>query len=198
MAYSRQVDIDLAWHWAGRPTGEALADQVARLVGADPAEVRTGRHCPSCGSDAHGRPWARVGSREVAVSLSRAGGRLVTAASVRHESIGVDIEVIDDVEGRWEPGIVLHPDDPADTDPAWAWCAKEAVLKAAGTGLQVPMTDVRLADHRVLTAQAPPGLACVVAVLPLRPEAAPGASPRRARHRRAAAGHDPQSAPRVR
>ncbi|KRF19298.1 hypothetical protein ASG90_20665 [Nocardioides sp. Soil797] len=178
------MNIDLAWHPADRPSDEALAEHVGRCLGVEPALVRTGRHCPSCGSDTHGRPWTRLedGTR-VAVSLSRAGDHLVTAISLGHvgdevprgastesanESeigvdLGVDIEVVADVEARWNPRLVLHPDDPPGVDPTWAWCAKEAILKSTGTGLAVPMTDVRLADHRVMERAAPAGLICVVA-----------------------------------
>ncbi|WP_067439755.1 4'-phosphopantetheinyl transferase superfamily protein [Nocardioides jensenii] len=150
---------DIAWHSRTRDADAALTEHVAGLLAVEAGGIRVGRLCPRCGSDAHGRPWAS-GAR---VSLSRAGDHLVTAVATG--PVGVDVEVVADVESRWEPALVLHPDDPVDVEPAWAWTAKEAVLKARGTGLAVPMTSVRLADHDVREIPAPIGLAAAVVVL---------------------------------
>lgn len=175
-------DVLLAWH-AGNADTDTAADsathaaadadehlrrQVSRLLGASPddAQVRVGRLCPECGSGAHGRPWARYADREVHVSLSRAGGHLVTAVSVSGP-VGVDIEVVADVATRWPGEMVLAPGEADGTglERARTWVAKEAVLKRRGSGLAVPMRDVRLADETgVSWLEAPPGLVGALAV----------------------------------
>ncbi|KQZ76061.1 4'-phosphopantetheinyl transferase family protein [Nocardioides sp. Root151] len=162
---------DIAWHPRTRDADEALARHVAALLGVDAGSVRAGRLCPRCGSDAHGRPWA-TGAH---VSLSRAGDHLVTAVAT--SPVGVDIEVVADVEARWDPGLVLHPDDPPGVEATWAWAAKEAILKARGTGLDVAMTSVRLADHDVRELDAPVGSVAAVVVLPVRPGVRASAAP---------------------
>src|SRR5690606_36604084 len=84
-------DVSLVWNSAEAVGDEALAEHVRRALGA--GAVRTGRLYPSCGSGDHGRPWARLGERPVEVSLSRAGGHLLTAMS--HEGrVGVDVESV--------------------------------------------------------------------------------------------------------
>lgn len=146
----------VAWHDAATRTTDAL-----RAMLGPGAEA--GHLCPRCGSDAHGRPWARVGERRYAASASRAGGHLVVVARPAEQgAIGVDVERADA-----EPpasAIVLHPSD--DADPLEAWVAKEAVLKRAGTGLRVAPASIRLDAWRVVPLDAPPGLIARVATGP--------------------------------
>ncbi|WP_192498643.1 4'-phosphopantetheinyl transferase family protein [Ornithinimicrobium pratense] len=132
-----------------------------------------GRLCPQCGSDRHGRPWARHtrgagagrSSRDVHVSLSRGGGYVVTAASLRGH-LGVDVEVVQDVARDWPGDLVLAAGESATSAVARArcWAAKEAVLKRRGTGLAVPMSTVLLRrEHGLVDLPAPDGLVAVLA-----------------------------------
>ena len=127
----------------------------------------TGRHCPACGSDAHGRPWARLADgRTPHVSLSRCGEHLVTV--VAEHPVGIDVESVAAVDARWDPTLVLHPDERADSprERALAWCRKEAVLKALGTGLRTPMSRIRCADWAHVDVTAPAGCVASVVVIP--------------------------------
>jgi 4'-phosphopantetheinyl transferase len=181
----------LSWHDGSLPSDEALRAHVLAVLG--PGEVAVGRVCPRCGSDRHGQPWARhtaaippagahppgktvptdrevrdlaaPGTREVHVSLSRAGGHLLTVLSLRGP-VGVDVEVVEDVTRWWPGGLVLAAGESATTDleRARCWSAKEAVLKRRGTGLATPMVEVVLADEDGLVdLAAPAGLVAVLA-----------------------------------
>lgn len=152
----------VAWHAAASSADEALARHVAEVTGVDASSIRVGRLCPRCGSDRHGRPWASGG---VDVSLSRSHDLLVTAVSTGGP-VGVDVESVDDVDARWDPALVLHPDERADTadERATVWCRKEAILKAAGTGLDVPMHEILTARHQVVDVAAPAGFRAAVAL----------------------------------
>ena len=164
------MGVSLRWH--ARPSGrgnDQLAGHVVDVRG--PGEVRVGRNCPRCGSDDHGMPWARHSDRPVAVSLSKAGGYLLTAVRAHPGPLGVDIAQVAQVQRRLHADDVLHPDDTAflrrwdeHERLARAWVAKEALLKADGTGLAVDPTHVRLGDHRVEWVSAPAGLIAAVSI----------------------------------
>lgn len=164
---------DVVWH-EGLAADDALRIHVSSLVAVPAGEVWVGRHCPACGSDRHGRPWARAAERPVHVSLSRAGEHVVTA--VADHPVGIDAEPIAAVAARWDPTLVLHPSEPdgtpgvldIDEERAAVWCRKEAILKALGTGLDSSMTTIRCADWAVEDVPAPPGLAASTAVIPQR------------------------------
>lgn len=149
---------DVQWHSSATTAADALVTHARSLLG--PGDVASGRLCPSCGSDAHGRPWARHGDQPLRVSLARSGPHLVTAmaplASDGH--IGVDVEVarIDVL-----PALVLAPSETGDLAPTWA--RKEAILKARGTGLMTPMSHVVLADESWQDLPAPAGYVAALA-----------------------------------
>lgn len=159
-------------HRAEQDADATLRARVAALLGVTETEVLVGRSCPRCGSSAHGRPWARArgGRDEIPVSLSRCGEHLLTA--VRAEGpVGVDLESIAAVDRAWDPQLMLHPSEKAAaarTDArgrAALWAGKEAVLKALGTGLQTPMSTLRLADFAVEDLPAPAGHVAALARL---------------------------------
>lgn len=200
--------MDIAWHPRG-PADDALRAHL-------PTPVTIGRHCPTCGSTTHGQPWVRLpDGTSPHVSLSRCGEHLVTV--IADDPVGIDVESIAAVDARWDPALVLHPDEPdpsapAPTRPGLAgsgrahspmamqgtghspmamqgtghspmamqkgvgvtvaeqraamWCRKEAILKALGTGLSTPMSEIRVADWPVVDIAAPDGLAAAVVVIP--------------------------------
>lgn len=156
------MDPEVQIHPVAADADAILREQVAALLDVDPATVQVGRLCPRCGSSAHGRPRARAAGRreQVGVSISRSGPHLVTAAG-RHAHLGVDIEQIAAVAAGWDGALVLHPSEHGeDRDPAAQaalWCRKEAILKADGRGLAVPMATLRAADHPVRDLPAPEG-----------------------------------------
>ena len=144
--------------------GDRAADHaaLAELVGA--ARIR--HRCLACGADDHGAPEAVLadgGSTAGHVSLARAGGWVALAASSTGR-VGVDIEEIarvaasrfDDVAFDDRERAMLARLDRLDRRDrresekggdlvgphagqrmrARLWAAKEAILKAAGTGLR--------------------------------------------------------------
>lgn len=182
------MDSPVRLHSALEDADEVLRERVGELLGVPAGAVRVGRLCPLCGSSRHGRPWARAAGHadDVAVSLSRSGEHLASAVA-RGGAIGVDLEQIAAVERGWDAELVLHPDETDPRDPARraaVWAAKEAVLKLLGTGLTVPMTAVRLADHDVRELPAPPGHVLALArraVRSLSPAPGPAAAAAAAR-----------------
>jgi 4'-phosphopantetheinyl transferase len=124
---------------------------VAAARGISPAEVALDRTCPGCGQP-HGKP--RAGG-DLELSVSHSGDRIAVAVARTTTPIGVDVE---ETGGRTRGG-----DDPAaleryvlseaelaafDTGPdrgrnfLIVWTRKEAVLKATGDGLKVPLHDL--------------------------------------------------------
>lgn len=153
--------VDVAWHPSNEDADQLLRIHVADVFGPelDPADVRVGRHCARCGAETHGQPWALVrGAGDVFVSLSRSGPHLVTALSTVGP-IGIDVESVDDVAAGWDPALVLHSSESAESpqEQAELWCRKEAILKASGEGLDVSMPSVRAVDHDVVDLPAPEG-----------------------------------------
>ncbi|MEH3034557.1 MAG: hypothetical protein PGN07_11135 [Aeromicrobium erythreum] len=130
----------------------AVADDDVAAVVAEIAgrAVRVGRHCPRCGSRAHGRPV--VDADGVHVSLARAGGRTVVA--VADVAVGVDAERPGTVPADAVTAVGLEPG----ADPTRAWVRAEAVGKLTGDGLTVAPT----ADAVVVAADLP-GLVVAVA-----------------------------------
>ncbi|MGO3507150.1 MAG: 4'-phosphopantetheinyl transferase family protein, partial [Brachybacterium tyrofermentans] len=152
----------------GSSDADADADADAGAGAHAAAAIHVGRLCPRCGSAAHGRPWARVAalSTPIGVSLSRSGPHLATACRAGGP-IGVDIEEIRVVASRWDEALVAHPSErglaTTALEQARMWSRKEAVLKARGTGLAVPMAQIVLAEHEVIDVPAPPGYVAAVA-----------------------------------
>ncbi len=158
--------MDLRWHSADEDADACLAAHLHDLLGV--GEVRSGRLCPRCGSDVHGRPWSRHRGRAVEVSLSRAGDHLLTAVG-DGGPLGVDVESVAAVARHWDPRLVLAAGERADgpRERALAWVRKEAVAKARGVGLAEPLVDQRLAafDGAVVDVPAPGGFVAAWAEL---------------------------------
>lgn len=125
--------------------GAALVRLIgAAALGVHPRAVPVDRHCDVCRRP-HGPP--RIPASGLCLSVSHAAGRVVVAAA-RGTAVGVDVE---SVRGAPETaGMVRHVLSSAEraTVPARplsaralvaTWSRKEAVLKALGVGLRVPM-----------------------------------------------------------
>ncbi|WP_433499999.1 4'-phosphopantetheinyl transferase family protein [Sphaerimonospora sp. CA-214678] len=119
----------------------------ARHLGVAPAAVRIERDCPDCGGP-HGKPRI-AGSGTPEISLTHAGAYVVCAVAWGGR-VGVDVE--DGarlVDCDLLAGKILGPEEaevygrlPERERPAALvtyWTRKEAVLKATGDGLRVPM-----------------------------------------------------------
>lgn len=121
-------------------------------LGRTPDAVAIGRRCYKCGRS-HGKPrLAAPHSGDLQFSISHSGHRVVVVCT-RQSPIGVDVESIGQelqVDNLIE--LVLSPLEtesltvlcPSDRLRALLvyWARKEAVLKATGHGLDVPMPSV--------------------------------------------------------
>jgi 4'-phosphopantetheinyl transferase len=141
---------------SGRPQARILRaatrEVLAERLGVAPYAVEVSRHCRHCGHPTHGKPALRD-APEVSFSVSRSGTMGVVAVAADGVTVGVDIEQV-----RPRPNLAglavrtLCPEALA----AWraapeadqltrflaAWTAKEAYLKAIGTGITVPLREV--------------------------------------------------------
>jgi 4'-phosphopantetheinyl transferase len=124
-----------------------LATALLRLAaaahaGIDPAAVRLDRSCDRCG-EPHGRP--RLPGTSLHASISHSGD-LVAVALTSAGPVGVDVEEIRPRD--YEPliprvcGPQERPHVASAGDFYTYWTRKEAVLKATGSGLRMPMTKL--------------------------------------------------------
>ena len=118
---------------------------LARIVlgdhlGVAPSQVPIFRRCLVCGSLEHGKPHLAADAH-LEFSLSHAGDR-VAIALAWGTPVGIDVEEttrsIDDGAHQ-----VLSADEPLTTGFGLlrCWVRKEAVSKATGYGLNIPMRD---------------------------------------------------------
>jgi 4'-phosphopantetheinyl transferase len=168
---------------------------LGRRLGVPPTEVPLRRDC-RCGAP-HGRPRLTVPGPRVSVSHS---GHLVVVA-ISSDPVGVDVQEMDPkaripvdriLSRRELAGFRAVPPARRELGMFTVWSRKEAILKATGDGLTVPMTGAEvtrpdraagllgLAHRPGTTARladlpAPPGYVAAVAVL--------GTGPVRVEHR---------------
>ncbi len=141
------------------------------LAPGDAAGLELQRTCGSCGSTRHGKPAVDG----VELSLSRSHGTVMAAAGPAGSALGADIEKIPaEVFPGFDDYAVAPAERPrvaglglsdtsfsdngfSDTDRIRLWVAKEAVLKAAGLGLAIDPSAVRLvpAGEGLLRAESP-------------------------------------------
>jgi 4'-phosphopantetheinyl transferase len=121
---------------------------VADTCGVPPDAVRIGRRCPRCGSTGHGRPVAARADGGPVPSLSMTRSiDLVAVALSDAGPVGIDVERRDADPGRAVAAVVLAPGEvpaPGPDGVLRTWVRKEAVLKAAGTGLAVDPRELVL------------------------------------------------------
>jgi 4'-phosphopantetheinyl transferase len=134
-------------------TAAALLRVVAgQELGLDAAQVRIARFCPDCDRP-HGKP--EILGSDIQVSVSHSGHVVLVALAHGMVPIGVDVE-------RVEWGIEVDDLAPLTLAPAelerirgtdsrvdritffGLWTRKEALLKATGDGLRIPMSAVAL------------------------------------------------------
>ena len=150
-AYHRA--IDQIRFLTGRVVAKAL---VAKELGVEPARVVLDSTCPDCGRT-HGKPNVvrpddrpdDLGLPEISISHS---GDLVAVAITDGLAVGVDVEQERDVAVDDLTRMTLSTGEldafaavPApDRDAAFFtyWSRKEALLKATGRGMSIPMTRV--------------------------------------------------------
>jgi 4'-phosphopantetheinyl transferase len=127
-------------------TGRALLRNVAAgYLGVPPQQVVLAARCPDCARP-HGRPTLPGSGIEVSIAHSR---NRVLVGATRAGHIGVDVEFADpDVSIGELYSLALAPEERdgisvnTPLDFYRLWTRKEAVLKATGDGLRVPMSDV--------------------------------------------------------
>ncbi|NJC11470.1 4'-phosphopantetheinyl transferase [Micromonospora profundi] len=169
---------------------------VAVTSGGSPGGVEIRRACPDC-RRLHGRPVLAGGAPYV--SLSHSGDR-VAVALCADAPVGVDVEQVDagiDVDAM-VPFVLGASEQPAFRAVRSrqarveaffrCWTRKEAVLKATGDGLRIPMREVTVGTPygparligfpgrpelpgttRIVDLRAEPGYLGAVAVLTARP-----------------------------
>jgi 4'-phosphopantetheinyl transferase len=148
------------------------------LLGVAPERVPLDRTCQGCGAP-HGRPVIDGGPL---LSVSHSGERVVVALT-GGGPVGVDVEEASDRLNEEIAGQLLGPDEAADLrglDRAARrrglleyWTRKEAVLKATGDGLRVPLADLYVSapdePPRLLAWEDRPGLPARLTMRTLTP-----------------------------
>lgn len=133
-------------------TGRVLARTVAgRELGVAPDAVELDATCADCGKQ-HGKP--RIPGSDLELSLSHAGER-VGLAVARGVPIGLDVEATSRNSGDELLRYALSDDEYAvvsalaEPDRSRAfftyWARKEALMKATGLGLKLPLRSINLA-----------------------------------------------------
>jgi 4'-phosphopantetheinyl transferase len=122
-----------------------LRSVAGHALGVPAASIALDRACDLCG-EPHGRP--RVIDADVHVSVSHSGN-VVAVALTTEGPVGVDVEAV--VAGRGADYREICPSVCTADEQFFVtgrdafftfWTRKEAVLKARGQGLRLPMTDV--------------------------------------------------------
>lgn len=127
---------------------EALRQRAGRFVPVD-------RRCRGCGTVDHGevQPLEAADRARWRTSLSHSGTIVMLAIADLNGpdiDIGIDVESVSRLEPRMARHMLSAPERSRLLHPtSWSlcgvWTAKEAVLKALGCGLHVPMTDIEIA-----------------------------------------------------
>lgn len=144
---------------------------LAAELNCDAADIVIAPRCAVCGSDEHGKPRV-AGHDALGLSIAHAHQRVLVAVAPGCE-VGVDVERIRPVDDLIAPPAgVLRAEErealmqlPAERHP-WAfmgyWTRKEALLKASGEGLTVPLEALGVSGpgDRAAILEGPPSLPC--------------------------------------
>ncbi len=125
---------------------------LGELMGMEPSAVEISRRCRHCGHPTHGKPSV-VGAPDVSFSVSHSGHAGVIAVTTDGTQVGVDIEQVRPRRNLTRLAArALGPDELASWHAApeaeqlvrflRVWTAKEAYLKAVGTGITLRLTEV--------------------------------------------------------
>ncbi|MEH0544428.1 4'-phosphopantetheinyl transferase superfamily protein [Streptomyces sp. B21-105] len=148
---------------------------LGELLDLPPADVPLRRVCPRCGGP-HGKVRLDVPDDPAPYDFSVThSGALVGVAVSPDGAVGLDVEDVDvplDVDAAARTALsgselaALHALPPAERHPAFlrVWTRKEAVLKALGVGLRLPLRGLEVSPP-----EAPPALLA----WPLAPPAHP-------------------------
>ena len=132
---------------AGHRAQFTVAAALLRLVAAahttgEAARVVIDRSCPRCGRQ-HGRP--RLTGSGLHVSISHSGATVAVAVS-RAGEVGVDVQQVDDDPVHELSSLVLADSEARHVavtrDFFTYWTRKEALVKATGDGVTVPLREV--------------------------------------------------------
>jgi 4'-phosphopantetheinyl transferase len=131
---------------------------VAESAGTDPAGIRLDRTCAVCGGP-HGKPRVTGDGAPLELTVSHSGDRVVAAVALG-KPLGVDVEcappltaaLLDCVDGvlcadELRRVRALAPDE-RPTGFLTYWTRKEAVVKAVGEGLRVPLNSFAVTGPR--------------------------------------------------
>ncbi|WIY05394.1 4'-phosphopantetheinyl transferase superfamily protein [Amycolatopsis mongoliensis] len=130
-------------------TGRVLAKTVAaERLGLAVEAVKFDATCEDCGKP-HGRP--RIPGADLTLSISHSG-ELIGVAATPSVPVGLDVETAgrkaDDglIEYALSPAEAAHLTGLSDAEKAAAffvyWTRKEAVMKATGKGLRIPLKSI--------------------------------------------------------
>jgi 4'-phosphopantetheinyl transferase len=141
---------------------------ISAELGCAPRDIHIALRCEVCGGD-HGKPRV-AGADAVALSIAHAHERVVVVVA-RDCEVGVDVERIGPIEELAERDTgVLHDEElaaleataPPERAAAFLryWTRKEALLKATGEGLTVPLDSLRVTSPDAAPAilDGPPSL----------------------------------------
>jgi 4'-phosphopantetheinyl transferase len=125
---------------------------LGHYLGVPPGELRFSRHCRHCGAG-HGKPVVEWPATHLDFSLTHSGDWVGLAVAA--QPVGIDVQestdgtdvaalsasVLAPAELRWWAG---QPAESARPAFFGYWARKEALLKATGHGLAVPMNRITL------------------------------------------------------
>jgi len=137
---------NLSAQWIAHRT--MVRSLLARYQGVGPEALMFNTNCALCGDPLHGKPRLE-GATNLSFSAAHCGGALAVAVSASGE-VGIDIESVrrdfpgfaSDICTPEELQLVFSPSETS--SPLRVWVLKEAVAKAAGLGLALPMSEIRL------------------------------------------------------
>jgi 4'-phosphopantetheinyl transferase len=135
-------------------TGRVLAKTVAaERLGLAVEAVKFDATCEDCGKP-HGRP--RVPGADLTLSISHSGD-LIGLAATPSVPVGLDVETTtrrsDErlIDYALSPAEAAHLTGLSDEEKAAAffvyWTRKEAVMKATGKGLRIPLQSITFSRH---------------------------------------------------